>query len=122
MDPLLVFDGDCGFCSTVVRFTIRRVRPGLEADPWQRSDLADLGLTETACREAVQYRDRAGAWHAGAAAVVMLLQEGDRPWSSLGRVSSWRGVIQLLEFAYRWVAGHRHRLPGGTPACQLPEP
>jgi hypothetical protein len=29
------------------------------------------------------------------------------------RVAAWP--------AYKWVAGHRHLLPGGTAACSLPQ-
>ena len=52
--PLLVFDGDCGFCTTAARFGQRRLR--LEhVEPWQFIDLDALGLTEAQCLQAVQW-------------------------------------------------------------------
>ena len=45
---LLIFDGDCGFCTTSARFATRWVdrRHRYDLEPWQQVDLARLGLTE----------------------------------------------------------------------------
>ena len=32
------------------------------------------------------------------------------------------GLVRLMAWpAYRWIADHRHLLPGGTAACSLPQ-
>jgi predicted DCC family thiol-disulfide oxidoreductase YuxK len=116
---LLVFDGDCAFCTSSVDFTRRRVRPPADIEPWQRLDLAALGLTEAACRQAVQYRDRDGTWTSAGRAAAELLRESPRPWSLLGRFLELPVLSWLTERLYRVVSANRHRLPGGTPACRI---
>ncbi len=119
MSGLLVFDGDCGFCTSSVRFIDRWIKPPVDALPWQRADLAALGLTEVQCDEAVQYRDHAGRWHSAGRAVAALLADSRAPWSWLGRLARIPGLTWLVDHGYEVVSANRSRLPGGTPACQL---
>jgi predicted DCC family thiol-disulfide oxidoreductase YuxK len=119
---LLVFDGDCGFCTSSVAFARRWISRDTDAVPWQRTDLDSLGLTENACQQAVQYRDNRGLWFSAGAAVIALLRDARPPWSWLGRVLAVTAVAPAVERLYAFVANNRSRLPGGTPACQLPEP
>jgi len=117
---LLVYDGDCAFCTSSVAFSHRWIRARTETVPWQTADLASLGLTEQQCRDAVQYRDRQGRWTSAGAAVIALLRDGRWPWFWLGRVAGLPGLSWAVERAYAWVARNRQRLPGSTPTCQLP--
>ena len=125
MDPVLVFDGDCGFCTTAAGFLERRVasaprRGGLSVVPWQRADLPALGLTEAQCSEAVQFVDAGARSYAGAPAIAAALGAGPAAYRLVGAVMGLPGVRGLAAVVYRWVAAHRHRLPGGTPACRMP--
>ncbi|MFK0403356.1 hypothetical protein ACIQTT_13555 [Microbacterium sp. NPDC090225] len=43
--PLLVFDGDCGFCTTAVGVLEKRLARFPDAQPWQWLDLDALGLS-----------------------------------------------------------------------------
>ncbi|WP_030908395.1 thiol-disulfide oxidoreductase DCC family protein [Streptosporangium amethystogenes] len=117
--PVLIFDGDCGFCTTSVRFAERRIGVRALVVPWQFTDLPALGVTrERAEREVLWVQD--GGVYGGAQAVARLLIAAGLPWSPLGfalRVPPLRWAAQGL---YRLIAGNRHRLPGGTPACALP--
>ena len=117
--PLLVFDGDCGICTRLAAFTRRRVAPGVRVEPWQGLDLAALGLTEQQCQEALQWVDRTGIRSAQDAVAAVLLA-GHPWWWPAGAVLRVPGVHALAGVTYRWVARHRHQLPGGTPACALP--
>ncbi|MBM3687146.1 MAG: DUF393 domain-containing protein, partial [Actinobacteria bacterium] len=40
MRPLMIFDGDCAFCTTSANFMRRRIRPRCDIEPWQRTDIA----------------------------------------------------------------------------------
>jgi len=118
--PILVFDGDCGFCTTSARFLARRViggRPAAVA-PWQRLDLAGLGLTPDQCAAAVQWVGKDGRAVSGHAAIAAALRAGHPGWRPLGALLTAPGFSWLAERLYSWVASHRYALPGGTPACR----
>lgn len=118
--PVLVFDGDCAFCTASVRRMERWVgrRPVVVA--WQQADLPRLGLTPQQCTDALQWVGAAGENRQGAAAVAATLRYAGRGWSVLGLLLDAPVVRTLAQWVYRWVARNRHRLPGGTPACSLP--
>ena len=93
--PLLVFDGDCAFCTTWVQRLERMLPVFPEAHPWQWLDLDAIGLS------------------------LLRIQ---RPFGLrfLGHLLvtppfSWAAAV-----GYAVVARFRHRLPGGTHACALP--
>jgi predicted DCC family thiol-disulfide oxidoreductase YuxK len=115
----LVFDGDCGFCTTSAGLA-RRIAPGVATVAWQHADLAALGLTADEASARVQFVDANGTASGGAAAVAHLLTTAGPGWRILGRLLLAPGVRSLAEIAYRLVARYRYRLPGGTPACRLP--
>lgn len=118
--PLLVFDGDCRFCTSSAEFGRRRL--GLEhVEPWQFLELADLGLTEAQCQAAVQWVAADGSTCAGEQAIVAALRHAGGAWKVLGEVLDLPGVRKLSAAVYRFVARHRDRMPGGTAACRLPE-
>lgn len=116
--PVLVFDGDCAFCTSTAMWVKRRIRPG-HVEPWQSLDLAALGLTTQQCTTALQWVDAHGKVHSAERAVAQMLRDRGGIWSFPGRLIAAPGVVHLAGVIYRWVARHRHRLPGGTPACRL---
>jgi predicted DCC family thiol-disulfide oxidoreductase YuxK len=119
-DSTLIFDGDCGFCSASVRFIERHIPTRARMVPWRRADLAELGLTAEECAAAVQWVGADGRRGAGPVAVGYLLQGAGRWWKPLGWLMVTPPGRWLAWPAYRWVARHRYKLPGGTPACALP--
>lgn len=119
-----MFDGDCGFCTTAVE-TLRQVLPRFpEAQPWQRIDLDEHGLTLDDVTAFAWLIDRESGrrWH-GAQTFAALLrgQRGALPRLA-GAALAAPGMRTIAGLGYDWVATHRHRLPGGTPACALPPP
>jgi predicted DCC family thiol-disulfide oxidoreductase YuxK len=117
--PLLVFDGDCGFCTTSANAAKRWLRlPHVE--PWQFLDLTSLGLTEAACTEAVQWVGTDGRVRSAEHAVVAALRHAGGVWRPLGALLALPGVRLLAGVVYRLIARNRYRLPGGTAACRLP--
>lgn len=113
---VLVFDGDCGFCTWSADVVARWSHGRLDVVPWQRVDLSPLGLTVDACAQAVQYVDGAGRW-SGAAAIAHALMRCRQPGPTVGRLMQHPRVAPLAERSYRLVAANRHRLPGSSPAC-----
>jgi predicted DCC family thiol-disulfide oxidoreductase YuxK len=120
--PVLVYDGDCAFCSTTARFVASRLRRSpsdFDVEPWQHLDLEALGLTPAECDAAVRWVSADGIPAAGHVAVARALR-ACRWWARpAGVVLLLPGVSALAARGYTWVAANRHRLPGGTPACSL---
>jgi predicted DCC family thiol-disulfide oxidoreductase YuxK len=88
--------------------------------PWQdHPDLSAIGLTEHDVATAAYWIDVDGRAHRGADGIARLLVACGGGWSLVG----WFLLIPPIAWAasglYRLVARYRHRLPGGTPACQL---
>lgn len=122
--PVLVFDGDCGFCTTCARFLERWVVRGRSTSvmPWQRLDLAELGLTVDQCQASVQWVGAVGEVASGHGAIAAALRSGHPGWRPIGALIVAPGFSWLAGRIYSWVAGHRYALPGGTPACRLDDP
>ena len=120
---VLVFDGDCGICTTlagVASTHVRRPGDGLVISAYQDLDLAPLGLSAAQCDEALQWVAPDGTVSSAQNAVARLLLRG-RLWQRpAGLVLLMPGVTWVAGVVYRWVAANRHRLPGGTPACSMP--
>ncbi|MBB5079369.1 thiol-disulfide oxidoreductase DCC family protein [Nonomuraea endophytica] len=121
MTAVLVYDGDCGFCTTCVRFIERRMRVRARITAWQAADLAALGVTEERARHELLWVSGSGVY-GGAQAVAKLLLHAGLPWSPIGAILRLPPVRWLAHGVYRLVAGNRHRLPGGTAACALDDP
>jgi predicted DCC family thiol-disulfide oxidoreductase YuxK len=117
--PILVYDGDCAFCSASVRFGRRLLRTSARWEPWQFLDLAALGITAEQAREAVQWVAPDGSVSAGPVAIAELLRSSGRGWAVAGWILRRPPVVWLAWPAYRLIARNRHRLPGGTPACAV---
>ena len=117
--PVLVYDGDCGFCTRCVR-VVERMHARADIVAWQFADLPDLGLTQAEAADAVQWVESDGTVRGGHEAVAAVLMNAGKVWWPLGRVLLVPGVSWLAAKVYRLVADNRNRLPGGTPACALP--
>jgi len=118
--PVLLYDGDCGFCTRSVQFIERRVPTSAEIVAYQFADLPALGVSEEQASYEVVWIAGDARTYGGAQAVAMLLIDAGGAWKALGaigRVPPFRWVAHGL---YRLVANNRYRLPGGTPACALP--
>lgn len=122
MTPMLVFDGDCAFCSSTIRVAKRLVKRLPRVVPHQQLDddaLRALGLDRVACATAVQFVGADGRVHAAERAVAEVLRAAGGVWRPIGAVLSLPVVRNVAGVVYRWVARNRHRLPGGTPACSV---
>lgn len=117
---VFLYDGDCAFCTTCANFAERHVRTEAEIKPWQWSDLDALGISRQAAEDAVQWIEP-GLVKAGPDAIAVLLRRAQWYLKPLGWIASLRPVSWLLWPIYRLVSRNRHRLPGGTAACSMPQ-
>ena len=115
--PLLVYDGDCAFCTRAVAFALRQMKVACRAVPWQQADLAALGLTPEEAAKAVWWVERGAGMVSGHRAVAAALRHGRTAARPVGRLLDAPGVAGVAAAAYDLVARNRHRLPGGTPSC-----
>ena len=121
MTTSLVYDGDCGFCTSAARWVGRlRLSVG-RVIPWQQADLGALGLTQQQCETKLQWVGDDGHVSSGHEALAQVLLQSARPWRAVGRVLLTPPVSGLASRFYDLIAANRARLPGGSPACALPE-
>ena len=116
--PVLLYDGDCAFCTTCARL-LERIGPDAEIVAWQLTDLAELGMTEDQAADAVRWVEVEGTVRSGHEAIAAALSSAGRIWKIIGRMVLLPGISWVAARAYRLVADNRHRLPGGTPACAV---
>ncbi len=119
----LIFDGDCGFCTSSVRWLERTIPVMPAAIPFQWAPLDDFGLTrdEAAARVWLVTTDSSHRIHqyGGYLAVsVILRHQPSMAWRFLGvLLDTWPFSI-ASGIVYSLIARYRYRLPGGAPACR----
>ena len=88
--PVLVYDGDCAFCTRCVR-VLERIGPDAEIVAWQFTDLTELGVTEEQATDAVQWVQIDGTVRSGHEAIAAMLNTAGRIWKSSAAWSCCRG-------------------------------
>ena len=117
---VLVFDGDCGFCTTTANWIKKNSRVALEIAPYQWTDLDRYGLTaeEAAARVQLVMGDKVFVGHYCMS--KLLLIQPNPLLKLIGALMVMPGAEPISAKIYEWIAANRQRLPGGTPACKLP--
>lgn len=119
---VLLYDGDCGFCTRCVLFVFARDPAGrlrfasLQGETGRRL-LAAHGLAGE--RSTLVLVDAEGA-HVRSTGVLRVARHLRWPWSW-----AYAGVLvprPLRDAIYRLVARHRHRLGPAAAACAQPSP
>lgn len=118
---IVVYDGDCGICSRLVRFTIRHDRRRRllfcsNSSPAGRTLIANAGHDPDQLDSVVLLRGEQ-VWIESAAAIRIAALLGPLGLPALALLLIPR---PLRDGAYRWIARHRHRLP--VPAACAPIP
>ena len=120
--PLLVYDGDCSFCSSSARWLAARWQGAEQAVAWQHlstDQLERLGLPLDDVRRAAWWIDLGGRHSRGHLAIARSLQAAHGWPSLLGQILLIPPFRWFAAGAYPLLARLRHRLPGGTPACRM---
>lgn len=113
---ILVFDGDCGFCTWSAGRVTAWSRGRVAALASRDADLASLRLSVEQCETAVQYVDLVGTY-SGGAAVARALKQCRQPLKATGYLLANPLLAPVTEQVYSVVAANRHRLPGSTASC-----
>jgi predicted DCC family thiol-disulfide oxidoreductase YuxK len=108
--PLLIYDGDCGFCKYWVRYWQALTGPGVTYAPYQEVGAQYPEIPVAAFQRAVQYVAPDGKIASGAEAVLLSLSHasGKGWWLTLyRRVPAFAAIA---EDVYAFVASHRSAL------------
>jgi predicted DCC family thiol-disulfide oxidoreductase YuxK len=119
---LLIYDGDCSFCSSSARWISARWKGPQQAVAWQHlsaDQLRRLALTSDEVRSAVWWVDPFGSCSRGHLAIARALRAAHGWPSVVGQILLVPPFRWLAAGAYPLVARWRYRLPGGTPACRM---
>ncbi len=119
--PVLVYDGDCGFCTAWAGRAATMLDGRARVVPWQQLEhdgLAGLGLTAEEAGDASWWVDGGGRRFGGAASVAKVLEASGGPRRPLGAAMGVPPVSWLAAGVYALVVRLRHRLPGATPECR----
>jgi predicted DCC family thiol-disulfide oxidoreductase YuxK len=123
MTGTLLYDADCGFCTRVARW-LPTLRLPIEIMSMQSVDLGSYGVDPDHASEEIPFVAAGGRVFYGHAAFAAALRTATKhPLALVLRALGYAMIIPGLSFAlrqaYRWLAAHRHQLPGGTAACEL---
>jgi uncharacterized protein YbjT (DUF2867 family)/predicted DCC family thiol-disulfide oxidoreductase YuxK len=122
VDAVLIFDGDCGFCTTAARWAERGFEHGERAEAWQflsSEALASFGLEVSDVQSAAWWVEANGTRERGHRAIGHALHVAGGWKSAAGWLFLHAPVSWVAAGVYRLVVRWRYRLPGGTPACRI---
>ena len=105
--PLLLFDGDCGFCRLWVARWRATMRDQVDFAPAQQEAARFPQVTEEAWKHSVQLVTPEGVVYSGAEAVLRTLAYVPQHRWMLWVYSHLPGARPVSKAAYRLVAGHR---------------
>jgi predicted DCC family thiol-disulfide oxidoreductase YuxK len=117
--PMLIFDGDCSFCTSSAHWIRRRLPPPAQVEPWQRLDLDAYGLTQRDVTTAAYWVDERGRRFRGHRSIGKALMAAGGIWKPIGALILVPPISWLAALGYAIVARNRSRLPGGTPECKI---
>jgi predicted DCC family thiol-disulfide oxidoreductase YuxK len=116
---VLIFDGECGFCTWAARWAERRLPPGTGILPYQRvPDPSAYGLTDEEIAGAAYWIDARGRPRRGHLAAAGMFRAIGGAWATIGSLIREPPISWLAAGIYEMVSRNRHRLPGSVPACR----
>ena len=118
--PVLIFDGDCGFCTTTANYIVKRSKTPILAHAWQLIDVTEYGILQPQAQKRVYVIDEGHAFGGHEAFAQLLRLQKNPLLTAIAWVMVVPPICWLSRIAYALVARYRHKLPGGTPACKLP--
>ena len=118
--PILLYDGDCGFCTGSALWLEGRSGRSFNAIPSHAVDIKSLGLTQQNITEAAYWVVEGMVVCRGAQAIAQALAAGSGALRLSGRALLRQPLRAMADRVYAVIARHRHLMPGGTGACRVP--
>ncbi|MFL6024713.1 MAG: thiol-disulfide oxidoreductase DCC family protein [Marmoricola sp.] len=112
----LVYDADCGFCTRSAHW--------LDDAPvaWHTLDLDAVQVTRAEADANAGYLVDGKITHLGAPAIAAALRAKPGGARLVGWALTVPGLRRVAALVYPRIAASRHRMPGGTAACQIEPP
>lgn len=116
---VLIYDGDCAFCTKSVQWGYQHLDFFPESVPYQEIKPSDFKLTQEQVTTKVWLHvDSTNL--GGHRAVSWLLRSQPRfYWKILGWLLIFPLFSPIAALGYSLVARYRHKLPGATNACRM---
>lgn len=116
--PVLLFDGECGFCTLTAEWLRRHVRHPVHIIPWQRANLALYRLDPAQARSAAWWIAEDGRRYRGHRAIGKALLACRGGWPPLGRLVLAPPFSWISAPVYHLISKYRGHLPATVPACR----
>ena len=119
---LLIFDGDCGFCTASAKWANTKFQSRQQVVSYQSlspRELTGLGLTTADVTSAAWWIDRAGNRFRGHLAIGRALRAGGGFRGFVGVLFMYPPTSWISKLGYSFLVKFRHKLPGSTEQCKL---
>lgn len=114
---VLIYDGDCAFCNRSLEFGLKHLAWFPAHKPFQKLPANAFGLSRVDYEASIWLIGERAKFSGHSAAAWILIQQRNPLHRLAGVLIQVFSPISAL--VYKWVAKNRHRLPGGTPACEV---
>src|SRR5690606_31118435 len=101
---VLLYDGDCGFCTASAHFFDRRLNSPARIRPLRSDDGHRRGVSPGEAEAEIHFVTTSGSVLGGADAVLAWWRTSPGPWAVLGWMLHLPGLIQLTRIGYRFLA------------------
>jgi lipase maturation factor 1 len=107
--PVLIYDGDCGFCTRWIQRWRRLTRGQIEAMPLQHPDVTSRfpGIARADLEASVHFIEPGGRVSRGAEAAFRSLSFASRMQWLLRLYLRSRGFARISEWIYEFISRHR---------------
>jgi predicted DCC family thiol-disulfide oxidoreductase YuxK len=110
--PVLLYDGECGFCTRLVDGATDRLAADVDYLPFQTAPLTTYGVSGAEARHSLHWVSVEGRIGHGSEAAARLLVASGGTWALLGRLLLAPPFSFVAAGVYWLVARYRGNLPG----------
>jgi len=116
----LIYDGDCGFCTSTAMWAKNRLSDDYRVVAWQALNIELFGLTEADVTRSAWWVEPDGCLHQEHHCIAKALRAMHGPWPLLASMLTLAPISPLARYTYRLIARNRHRMPrfGRPKTCQ----